>query len=60
MFFSFFLSRGGSVNGPDQTTEATLGLAGCTFESPDNKGRSGRNNFDLGLSVLDRKLDGHP
>jgi len=60
IFFSFFLSRGGSINGSGQTTGATLGLIGCTLESLDNKGRSGGNNVDFGLSVLDRKLDCHP
>ena len=35
-------------------------MVGCTLESLDNKGRGSRNNIDFGLSVLDRKLDGHP
>jgi len=60
MFFSFFLSRGGSVNGSGQSGGATQGLGGCTLQGLDNKSRGGRNNIDFGLPVLDRKLDGYP
>ena len=60
MFFSFFLSRGGSADGSCRNSGVTSGLVGRTFESLDYKGRGGVNNIDFGLSVLDCKLDGHP
>jgi hypothetical protein len=31
-----------------------------TLKSPDDKGRSGRNDIDFGLPVLNRELDGYP
>ena len=45
--------------GSDYPSEVSYGGV-YTLESFDNKGRGGRNNIDFGLSVLDRKLDGHP
>ena len=68
MFFSFLRSRGGSVyvcvhacanirsafytEIPEQRTKLTL-------EGLDDKRGGGRDDVDLRLTVLDRKLDGH-
>jgi hypothetical protein len=41
-------------------TGVMWGLAWSTLESLDNEGGGGGDNIDFGLSVLDRKLDGHP
>ena len=60
MFFSFFLSRRGSVKRTGQNRRTTEGLVGSTLEGFDDKRRGGRNNIDFCLSVLDCKLDGYP
>ena len=59
-FFSFFLSRGGSIEQSGQNAGVTLIPIWCTVESFDDKGSSGGNNIDFGLSILDRELNGYP
>jgi hypothetical protein len=45
-----------SVNGTKKDWEQLL----ITFERPDDKRRSGGNDSDDSLSILDGKLDSHP
>lgn len=59
MFFSFFLSRGGSVSRSIYKKFGTA-VGRPTFESFDDEGGCGGNNRDSGLTVLDSELDSDP
>ena len=57
IFFSFLRSRGGSA-GHNFPTGKRIKISRRTLERPDDEGRSGRYDRDLGLTVLDGELYG--
>ena len=64
MFFSFLRSRGGSVRRETYQDQDAISTQDKhlerTLQSLDNKGRCRGDNVDLGLTVLDGKLDRYP
>lgn len=56
MFFSFFRSRGGSAPEPVSPCSGQSEKQELTLERTDDQGAGGRNDGNLGLSVLDREL----